>query len=148
MQEITLEWFKEAKRPIAEIIADLSKPIPAKYLDKLKDKGNATYIPWFHACKLLDRCTGGHWEFSIPQLHLSDDRIFVVARITIYAAEGIFTREATGTEELKRQVWNERLGCMEAKELAYGDPSSNSESMALRRAAAKFGLALYLYNKD
>ncbi|QYO62305.1 hypothetical protein [Leptolyngbya sp. 7M] len=33
-------------------------------------------------------------------------------------------------------------------ELAYGDPSSNAESMAFRRAAARFGLGLYLYSKN
>jgi hypothetical protein len=52
---------------------------------------------------------------------------------------------ATGTELLEREVWNKEKQVMELKELAYGDPSSNSESMALRRAAAKFGLARYLY---
>ncbi len=36
----------------------------------------------------------------------------------------------------------------ETVELAYGDPSSNAESMAFRRAAAKFGLGLYFYSKD
>jgi hypothetical protein len=30
----------------------------------------------------------------------------------------------------------------------YGDPSSNAEGMALKRAAAKFGLGLYLYHKE
>jgi hypothetical protein len=29
----------------------------------------------------------------------------------------------------------------------YGDPSSNAEAMDLKRAALKFGLALYLYQK-
>jgi hypothetical protein len=29
----------------------------------------------------------------------------------------------------------------------YGDPSSNAEAMALKRAASKFGLGLYLYQK-
>jgi hypothetical protein len=33
-------------------------------------------------------------------------------------------------------------------ELAYGDPSSNAESMAFRRAAARFGLGLYLYRRS
>lgn len=64
------------------------------------------------------------------------------------AEEGNFTREATETETLKREVWNKTLEVMEIKEHAYSDSSSNAESMALRRAAAKFGLALYLYEKD
>jgi hypothetical protein len=43
-------------------------------------------------------------------------------------------REATRTED---------------KELrGYGDPSLNAEAMALKPAAAKFGLGLYLYHKE
>jgi hypothetical protein len=71
-------------------------------------------------------------------------------------------REATGTELLKeeKEVWlgekpDRRLlrdeldrPVTEARELAYGDPSSNAESMAFRRAAARFGLCLNLYDKD
>lgn len=82
----------------------------------------------------------GHWEYSISGITTTSDRIFVTAKITIHADEGSFSREAIGTETLKREVRGE------IKELAYGDPSSNAESMALRRAAAKFGLALYLYD--
>lgn len=143
-----LEWFKKYRRPINEIVADLSKNIPSRYLRRLdKSKGGGDYLPWHTCCILLDRCAPG-WEYSITQIQLSSDRIFIVARITIQAEEGNFSREATGTEELKRQVWNKDLQIMESKEHAYGDPSSNAESMALRRAAAKFGLALYLYEKD
>jgi hypothetical protein len=47
--------------------------------------------------------------------------------------EGVVYREATGQEE--------------EETTSYGDSSSNAESMALRRAAAKFGLGLYLYDK-
>jgi len=138
-------WYKEARRPIAVIKADLSKGIPAKYLDRLKDKGNAPYIPWYNAVSLLDRCTGGQWKFRILNMWTTPKRIFVVAEITIIAAEGSFTMAATGTEMLEREVLNKETGQIELKELAYGDPSSNAESMALRRAAAKFGLARYLY---
>ena len=129
------EWYKPPQRPIAEIIADLSKPIPSKYLDtRRQGNTNLTYLPWYNAVKLLDRCTGGHWDYSIGNIHTTSDRIFLTARITIHSAENTFHREASGTE---------LLNCG-----SYGDPSSNAESMALRRCAAKFGLALYLYEKD
>jgi|GEM_PF-670017 len=140
-----IQWYKKARRPIAEIKADLCKGIPAKYLDRLDDKSKALYIPWYNAVSLLDRCTGGQWKFRILNMWTTPKRIFVVAEITIIAAEGSFTMAATGTELLEREVWNKEKQVMELKELAYGDPSSNSESMALRRAAAKFGLARYLY---
>lgn len=141
-----LGWYKEAKRPIAVIKADLAKRIPAKYVERLKDKGNVLYIPWYHAISLLDRCTGGHWDFHIKNMWTTSKRIFVVVELTIHAAEGNFTMAATGSELLEREVFNKETKQIEIKELAYGDPSSNAESMALRRAAAKFGLARYLYN--
>ena len=143
------EWYKEPRRPLAQILADLAKPIPTKYLQGRKQGGTQlTYLPWFRCVTLLDRCTGGHWDYAIAQLHTTSDRIFLTARISIYAAEGTFSREATGTELLKEEYFDKQTQTTKRRELAYGDASSNAESMALRRAAAKFGLGLYLYEKD
>ena len=129
-----LEWYKGFRRPITEILADLSKPIPQRYLATRKQGGTIlTYLPWHTCCKLLDRCAPG-WDYSVENLHTTPDRIFITAKLTIRAEEGDISRQATGTE---------LLNCG-----SYGDPSSNAESMALRRCAAKFGLALYLYEKD
>ena len=129
-----IEWYKGFRRPITEILADLAKPIPAKYLASRKQGGvQLTYLPWHICCKLLDRCAPG-WDYSITQIHTTSDRIFVTVKLTIRAEEGDISRDATGTE---------MLNCG-----SYGDPSSNAEGMATRRAAAKFGLARYLYEKD
>ncbi len=128
------EWYKGFRRPITEILADLAKPIPKRYLQERKQGGTMlTYIPWYTCCQLLDRCAPG-WDYSITNTHTTTERIFITVRLTLRAEEGEFSREATGTE---------LLNCG-----SYGDPSSNAESMALRRAAAKFGLGLYLYDKD
>ena len=79
------DWYKQPRRPMAEILADLSKPIPNKYLEKRKQGGvNLNYLPWFNAVKLLDRCAGGHWDYAITSIHTTRDRIFVTARITIH----------------------------------------------------------------
>lgn len=125
---------KPFKRPIAEILTDLSRPIPDRLLQTRK-QGSATltYVPWINACKLLDFYAPG-WCGAVTHVHTTADRLFLTYQISIFAEEGIFTREATGTELLK---------CG-----SYGDPSSNAESMAFRRAAAKFGLGLHLYEKD
>jgi hypothetical protein len=48
-------------------------------------------------------------------------------------AQGVVFREAPGTEDEELK--------------GYGNPSSNAEAIALKRAAAKFGLGLYLYQK-
>jgi hypothetical protein len=144
---------------LSQIQAALSRPLPQSMLATRK-QGNATirYIPWFTANKILDKYAPG-WSWEIRQLHLSRDRLFLVGRLTLPTVEGNLYREATGTEILKdTKVMRDRDGTLirneldrpitEAVELPFGDPSSNAESMAFRRAAAKFGLGLYLYHRD
>ena len=121
-------------RPLTEILADLAKPVPQRFLAQRRQGGTLlTYIPWHHVNRLLDYFAPG-WEGEVTKIMTTSDRAFVVYKLTLHAAEGSFSREATGTELLK---------CS-----SYGDPSSNAESMAFRRAAARFGLGLGLYQKD
>lgn len=121
-------------RPLTEILSDLAKPVPERFLAQRKQGGQQlTYIPWHHVNKLLDYYAPG-WEGEITKVIATSERVFVVYRLTIHAAEGAFSREASGTE---------LLNCS-----SYGDPTSNAESMSFRRAAARFGLGLGLYQKD
>ena len=132
---------------LKQIQTALKRQIPARLL-KSKSKGGAklTFLPWYSATRILDKyCPGWVWE--IRQTQLSSDRLFVVGRLTIPTANGLVYREATGTENLKEERFDKREQVTRLQELAYGDPSSNAESMAFRRAAARFGLGLYLYEK-
>lgn len=118
---------------LAQIERGLSRPIPDSMLRTKEIKGNKiTYLPWFEANRILSKYCPG-WTFEVTQFEISRDRVFVVGRLTIPTAEGNCYREATGTES---------LNCS-----AYGDPSSNAESMAFRRCCARFGLGLYLYDR-
>ena len=121
-----------ALRSITEIIRDLSKPIPGRLL-KSKTVGGQkiTFISWHTAVKYLDLYAPG-WCYEIRHINEAGGKLIVVARITIPALEGMIYREASGQEEENVR--------------GYGDSSSNAESMSLRRAAAKFGLALYMYD--
>lgn len=143
---------------LSQIQAALSRPLPKSVLASRK-QGGATifYIPWYTANKILDKYAPG-WTWEIRTLQLSKDRLFLVGRLTIPTREGTIYREATGTELLKdAKVIKDQDGnpyrdeydrpLTDAVELAYGDPSSNAESQAFRRAAAKFGLGLYLYER-
>lgn len=121
------------RRPFREILNDLSKPIPDRFLKTKEIKGTRlTYIPWYQAIRLLDWYAPG-WCYEVRNVTPIGDQTVLTVRLIIPAAEGDVWREATGIEE------DEVSG--------YGDTSSNAESMALRRAAAKFGLGLYLYDK-
>lgn len=138
---------KPSEWSLFQIQEVLKRTLPDNYLSTLKEKGNSSYIPWYKVNEILDKyCPGWTWE--IKETLLSSDRIFIVGRLTIPTIEGNIYREATGTEELKRIQENRETGEFKAKELAYGDPSSNAESMAFRRCAARFGLGLYLYDKS
>lgn len=128
------------------LLSDWVTYVRADYRDSVTNESH--YLPWYNAVKLLDRVTGGHWDYAITNIHTTSDRLILTARITIHAAEGCFTREATGTETLTEEYFDKTTQTKQIREWAYGDVASKSESMALRRAAAKFGLGLYLYNRD
>lgn len=120
-----------ALRSITEIIADLSKPIPRRLLrSKTVGGQKIIYLPWHTAVKFLDLYATG-WSYEIRHLAGIGGKLVLVSRISIPCAEGIIYREATGQEDEDVDK--------------FGDPSSNAESMSLRRAAAKFGLGLSLY---
>ena len=120
-------------RPIREIIADLSKPLAQRHLKTRRQGGNEiTYIEWHTAVKYLDLFAPG-WSYAVKSVSQVGNLITVIASISIPCLEGVVTREATG--------------CEDADAKGYGDSVSNAEAMALKRAASKFGLGLYLYSK-
>ncbi|MEM1368615.1 MAG: Rad52/Rad22 family DNA repair protein [Cyanobacteria bacterium P01_H01_bin.15] len=134
---------KPGEWTLAQIQAALSRPLPSNYLKtKIQGGQRIPFLPWYRVNEILDKYAPG-WMWEIVNVMTSEDRFFLTGRLTIPTAEGLVYREATGTEELK--LVNSKTG--EIEELAYGDPSSNAESKAFRRAAARFGLALYLYVK-
>jgi hypothetical protein len=127
---------------IDQIIDKLRRPLPDSITETRKQGGKQiTFIPWHQVNRVLDKYAIG-WTWQLTNIVTTDDRIFVTGRLTIPTTSGDVFREATGTELLKETT---RDG--EIREIAYGDPSSNAESMAFRRSAARFGLGLYLYDK-
>lgn len=117
-------------RPLSQILADLRRPIPAHIVHTRQQGGRRVkYLTMQDTIAILDQYAPG-WEGTITNIYSSRDRIYIAYRITIHAKEGKFAREATGSSTMEPN--------------AQTDPSSSAESSALRNAAAKFGLALYL----
>lgn len=124
----------EGLRSIREIVKDLSKPVAKRHLRTRKQGGREIlYLSWHDAIKYLDHYAPG-WCYEVRTINTVAGKLILTVRLSIPSTEGIVFREATGQED-------EDLD-------AYGDSSSNAESMALRRAAAKFGLGLYLYDQN
>jgi hypothetical protein len=125
----------EGPRSIKDIITDLSKPLAQRHLKTkpaTKQGGQLTYIEWHTAVRFLDHFAPG-WSYNVRSVQLVGSLVTVIASISIPCLEGIITREATGCEDVNAK--------------GYGDAVSNAEAMALKRAASKFGLGLYLYSK-
>lgn len=124
---------RAALRSIEDIEADLRKPISKSRIRKRKQGGTEIeYIAWHDAVKLMSWYAAG-WSYEVRSLTSISGKIVIVVRVTIPTINGDVFREATGQEN--------------DEDVKYGDPTSNAESMALRRAFAKFGLAIELYNK-
>ena len=120
-------------RSIRDIVKDLTKPVAKRHLRTRKQGGKElTYIAWHDAVKYLDHFAPG-WCYEVRSMNSVGGKLIMVIRLSILCAEGVVYREATGQEDENTDSW--------------GDSSSNAESMALRRAAAKFGLGLYLYDQ-
>lgn len=132
-EKISEEIISNELRSIREIIKDLSKPVAKRHLRKRKQGGKEIlYIAWHDAVKYLDHYASG-WNYEIRSIESIGGKLILTVRLSIPCLEGIIYREATGQEDEEKDN--------------YGDSSSNAESMALRRAAAKFGLGLYLYDQ-
>lgn len=117
-------------RSLGKILADLRRPIPSHVVHSRQVGGRRVkFITMEDTIAILDQYAPG-WEGTISNIYSTRDRIYLSYRITIHAAEGKFSREASGSCVLDAS--------------AQGDPSAIAESAALRAAAAKFGLALYL----
>ncbi|MBX7172389.1 MAG: RAD52 family DNA repair protein [Pyrinomonadaceae bacterium] len=132
-ENISEEIISNELRSIRDIVKDLSKPVAKRHLRKRKQGGKEIlYIAWHDAIKYLDHYASG-WNYEIRSIESLGGKLILTVRLSIPCLEGIVYREATGQEDESLE--------------AYGDSSSNAESMALRRAASKFGLGLYLYDQ-
>ena len=133
-EKITDEAISEELRSIRDIIKDLSKPVAKRHLRSRK-QGNQqiTYISWYDAVKYLDHYAPG-WSYEIRSVQQIGESLVMTVRISIPCAAGVVYREASALEPLAGT--------------GYGDAATNAESAALRRAAAKFGFCLSLYDKE
>ena len=122
------------RRSISAIVADLSRRLPEPCIAKRKQAGeNILYLHWQTVERLLNTYAPD-WHGCVTRMDQVGKTWAVTYRLTIPCLEGEVSREATGQED------------EEVK--SFGDTTSNAEAMAFKRAAAKFGVGLWLYDKD
>jgi len=87
------------------------------------------YLEWFTVNRILDtHCPGWSGEAVVTT---AGDTIIVTYTLRIPTAEGVVSRSATGSEKLGSGF----------------DPVASAEQQAFKRAAARFGIGLDLYDK-
>lgn len=129
-------------RPLAEVKADLLRPIPANYVSQkpvfakkngsLSKTSDVPYISWTDCLMILDYiCPEYDYEITENQV---GDRIVVKGRLTLHCRERDISMEALGHDELS--------------DVSYGGAVCDASAMALRRCLASLGLARYLYYPD
>lgn len=117
-----------------KILEALHTPVPERLLATRKQAGKEiTYLPWHNACRMLDFKAPG-WSGMVIEVKEMAGLVVVIYQITIQTAEGSISRQATGQESLDSKT--------------FGDAVCNAEAQAFKRAAAKFGLGLDLYDKE
>jgi len=87
------------------------------------------YLEWFAVNRILDaHCPGWSGEAVVTTV---GDTVIVTYTIRIPTSEGIVSRSATGSEKLGSGF----------------DPVASAEQQAFKRAAARFGIGLDLYDR-
>jgi hypothetical protein len=113
-----------------DTLRNIARPVPASLVsERSLDGRRIHYLRWYDAADLMDE-RAPSWTYTC-QVGTAAGAVYVVARVTVPTDEGPITREAIGNESDQVD--------------SYGDPFSNAESMALRRAFAKLGLGRELY---
>ncbi|XP_047322790.1 DNA repair RAD52-like protein 1, mitochondrial [Impatiens glandulifera] len=124
-------------RPLSEILKELNKKVPDTLLKvRVEPDGfSAKYLPWHIANRILN-LHAPEWSGEVRSITYSADgkTVSVVYRVTLYGTDAEMHRESTGTAQVNVQ--------------GYGNAVQFAESMAFRRACARFGLGLHLYHED
>lgn len=128
-------------RSIFDIISDLSKMDSGdnrkKYV-KSRKQGNKDvfYIPHYLVTKILDYYASG-WTYRIDSIENIGGQLIMVVSIGIKCVEA-------GDDVF---IWRSASGNETEDDDAFGGATAKAESMAIRRAASKFGLGRNLYNE-
>jgi hypothetical protein len=136
--------FVPGERTLAEVIADLSRKIPARFL-KTKTKGGQqlTIFTWITTQRFLDWYAPG-WQ-GHATLTYSGERVGCVYELCIPTSDaGLVCRAASGDDEED----DEDMDAQEQRARQFGTPTTRAEGQAFKRAAARFGFGLYLRDRN
>lgn len=134
--------FAPRTKPLSLILTDLTRPIPSRLIKSkrvpTKNGGSYTadFVPHTTIRDLLDFYAPG-WEWNV-RIAAHDGKMYVVGTLTLHGIDA----NAAPTSQSRDGIGNE-----DSDLDSFGDPSSNAEAQALRRAAMAHGLGRALWKK-
>lgn len=114
----------------AQLRDTLNQPTDSSLIRHRRQGGTEfDYLEWFTVNRILDtHCPGWSGEAVVTT---TGDTVIVTYTIRIPTADGVVSRSATGSDKLGSGF----------------DPVASAEQQAFKRAAARFGIGLDLYDK-
>lgn len=114
-----------------ELRDTLSQPTDPSLIRHRRQGGaEFDYLEWFTVNRILDtHCPGWSGDATVT---VAGDTVIVTYTIRIPTADGVVSRSATGSDKLGSGF----------------DPVASAEQQAFKRAAARFGIGLDLYDRD
>jgi hypothetical protein len=118
--------------PVTDVLTALPRPVDRRHVRQLK-KGGVTldYVPWFLIAKHLHHRVPG-WCWEVRSVQEVGGSVVVHGTLLVPTSEGTLRYDAVASESLKGP--------------SHAPPAEVAESACLRRAAAKSGLAIDLYD--
>ena len=119
-------------QPSATVLEALQRPIDPRHIRQLR-KGSVTldYVPWFIIAKHLHHRAPG-WTWVVRSVQEVGGSVVVHGTLLIPTSDGTLRYDAVASETLKGS--------------SHAPSAEVAESACLRRAAAKCGLAIDLYD--
>lgn len=116
----------------SDVLAALSRPVDPRHVRQLT-KGGASldYVPWHIVAKHLHHRAPG-WSWVVRSVQELGGSVVVHGSLLLPTADGSLRFDAVASETLKGG--------------SFAPPAEVAESACLRRAAAKSGIALDLYD--
>jgi hypothetical protein len=116
----------------SDVLSALARPVDRRHVRQLK-KGGITldYVPWYRIAKHLHHRAPG-WCWEVRSIQEVGGSVVVHGTLLVPTAEGTLRFDAVASESIKGP--------------SCAPPAEVAESACLRRAAAKSGLAIDLYD--
>ncbi len=127
---------------VADLLEILRQPIDRS---SVRQKQGIDYMTVTTIKDALDWLLGPHrwrWRVVHSESLLAAPYYVVRGELTLVGSDGEHTQTGQGAEPLWPHLPNDK-----GKTKAYGDPSTNAEASALRRAAEAHGFARELWRK-